>query len=188
MKILRSRIEKMLSLSDEEMDLLLSCFSQKKLKKGDYVLRKDEICNEIIFVNNGLLRVFSKENDVLKTLSYIKTTHIITSIDSFLSDSPSKFSIQAVIPTNVYVITKQKIEFIFSTVPSTQRIGMQTFDIIAKSFDFRIMQMLTMPPSERYRLLVKKSPEIINNVTLKELASFLNVTPQHLSRIRKQKL
>jgi CRP-like cAMP-binding protein len=188
MKILKSRIEKMIYLTDLEMDLLLSCFSLITLKKGDYILKKEDICDEIIFVNNGLLRFFSKENDMLKTLSYIKTSQIITSIDSFLSDSPSKFSIQAVIQTNVYVITKQKIEFIFSTVPSTQRIGMQTFEIIAKSFDFRVMQMLTMPPLERYRLLVKKSPEIINNVTLKELASFLNVTPQHLSRIRNQKL
>jgi DNA-directed RNA polymerase specialized sigma subunit len=64
---------------------------------------------------------------------------------------------------------------------------METFDAIAKCFDDQIMEMLTLPPLERYRLLVEKSPEIINNVTLKEIASFLNVTPQHLSRIRKQK-
>ena len=59
MKILKSRIEKMIYLTDLEMDLLLSCFSLITLKKGDYILKKEDICDEIIFVNNGLLRFFT---------------------------------------------------------------------------------------------------------------------------------
>ena len=187
MEILKSRIEKMVSLTDVELHLVLSCFTRKALKKGDFILKKGEICNEIIFVNEGLLRIFSKENKVVKTLSYTKPSQIITSIDSFLLGLPSHFSIQAVIQTNVCVITKQNIEFIYSKIPNTQRIGMESFQALARSFDTQIMAMLTLPPLERYHLLVEKSPEIINNVTLKEIASFLNVTPQHLSRIRKQK-
>ena len=188
MKILKSRIEKMISLTDAELHLVLSCFTRKALKKGDFILKKGEICNEVIFVNDGLLRVFSKENKVVKTLSYTKPSQITTSIDSFLSGSPSHFSIQAVIQSNVLVITKQNIELLYSKIPNTQKIGVESFDAIAKCFDDQIMAMLTLPPLERYRLLVQNSPEIINNVTLKELASFLNVTPQHLSRIRKQKV
>lgn len=134
-----------------------------------------------------VLRSFSNENKAVKTLSYTKPSQIITSIDSFLSGSPSHFSIQAVTQTDVYVITKQNIEFIYSKIPNTQRIGIESFQALARSFDTQIMAKLTLPPLERYRLLVEKSPEIINNVTLKEIASFLNVTPQHLSRIRKEK-
>lgn len=188
MDILKSTIGKMISLTDAEIDLILSSFSQKTLKKGEFILKKGEICNHIIFVNEGLLRVFNKEENRLKTLSYTMPSQIISSIDSFLNESPSRFSIQAVINSDVFVISKQNIEFIYSIIPNTQRIGILKFQVIAKSFEDQITLILTLPPLERYRRLLQKSPEIINNVTLKELASFLNVTPQHLSRIRKQKI
>ena len=96
-----------------------------------------------------MLRVFNEENKVLKTLSFIKQSQIITSMDSFLTESPSNFSIQAVVQTNVFVITKQNIEFIYSKIPRTQIIGTKSFQYLARCFDFRIMLMLTMPTLER---------------------------------------
>lgn len=184
-QLLKQKIKQTISLTETEIDFVVSLFNEKKLKKRDYFLKEGDVCGEIAFVKHGLLRIFSMIEQQEKTLYFPGKSHFVTSISSFLLSSPSTFSIQAAIETELFVITKDNIELIYATIPGSQRIGFEVFDTISNTFSSRIEQLLTMHPVEVYQLLFTKYPEIIKNVPLKDLASFMNITPQHLSRIRK---
>ena len=181
---LEQKLSQTLAVSDNEMEFILAFFNGKNLKKGDFFLKKDEICNDIAFVNNGLLRIFTVDNKQEKILSFPKTGQIVTSINSFLSETPSPYSIQAIIDTDLFVIKKSDVEFIYETIPGAQRISFEFFDFISEIFHSRITQLLTMQPLEIYQMLIRKNPEVIKNVPIKDLASYMNITPQHLSRLR----
>lgn len=185
---LEQKLGQTLSVSDNEMNFILAFFNGKNLKKGDFFLKKGEICNEIAFVNNGLLRIYTVDNNHEKILSFPKAGQIVTSINSFLTETPSPYSIQAIIDTDLFVIEKSDIEFIYETIPDAQRISFEVFDFIAETFNSRITQLLTMQPLEMYQMLIRKNPEVIKNVPIKDLASFMNITPQHLSRLRNEKI
>lgn len=182
---LHTEISKLLNLSDDEMNLFLSFFCKKKLKKGDYFLKKKEVSREIAFVDIGVLKYFYNEENQERILSFPKTSQITYSIQSYLTQTPSDFSIQAVVPTKLWVISKDDLELTYKLIPEIQSLVASIFQSQANFFSNRVMSLLTLTATERYQLLLTNNPEIIQNVSIKDLASFLNITPQHLSRLRR---
>jgi CRP-like cAMP-binding protein len=184
-QIIKALLHQTISLTETELDFIVSLFREIKLKKGEFFLKEGDACTEIAIVNYGLLRVFSLVEDQKISLFFSDEGQVVTSIGSFLSNEPSRFSIQAVIDAKLFVITKLNIELVYSTIPNAHKLSLEVFESIARAFNTRIEQLLTIPPLEMYYHLIAKYPELIKNVPVKELASFMNITPQHLSRLRK---
>ncbi len=184
-QLIKELLRQTIKLTETELDFIVSLFREMKLKKGEVFLKEGDICTEIAIVDYGFLIVFSVVEDQKISLYFPEKGHVVTSIGSFVSNEPSRFSIQAVIDVKLFVITKLNIELVYATIPNAHKLGFEVFESIARTFNSRIEQLLTIPPVDMYYHLIAEYPEIIKNVPVKDLASFMNITPQHLSRLRK---
>ena len=88
-------------------------------------------------------------------------------------------------PTELLVISKQDLEMLYKKIPATQELGKKCAENIIIILEKRMALFLNTSASERYQFLLKHNPILTHTVPLQYLASYLGITPQHLSRLRK---
>lgn len=186
MDSLKQVINNLISLSPLEMDFMLSFFKPVSLKKDEYFLEIGQKCNEVAFVKTGLLRIFYPNDKGEETTCYFPLPgEFVTSFSSFTAQTPSVESIQAILPSEIFVVTKQDLETLYQKLPASQELSRKTAENVAMIMEKRIALFLNNSADERYQFLLKYNPILIQTVPLHYLASYLGVTPQHLSRLRK---
>ncbi|MCI4670969.1 MAG: Crp/Fnr family transcriptional regulator [Bacteroidia bacterium] len=181
-------INKHISLSAVEESHIRSLLAEKHLSRNDYILKQGEACPFIYFVNSGLLRAFflnpsGKDNTVMFALR----DWWITDMHCFLNGLPAMVNIQAVKPCHVLCLSKASLDSLFEDIPKFNRF----FRILMQNAycreQLRMIQNLSLPAKDRYEGFLTKYPQIANMVTLKQIASYLGITPEFLSSIRNQK-
>jgi CRP-like cAMP-binding protein len=172
----------------EELNNLSSLFQLTTLKKGDYLLKSGKRCDKLSFVQTGLLRIFGVA-DGKEVTQWISTEgYFSTDLASFVFESPSRWTIQALVDTEIYTITKDNYKKIGSIVPKWNELEKL---FIVKCFTIledRIFTHLSMSAEERYNSFFENNKELFNQVPLQYIASMLGMTPETFSRIRKKQL
>ncbi|MFC4213323.1 Crp/Fnr family transcriptional regulator [Pedobacter lithocola] len=180
-------IESTISISETDLDFTLSLFNHISLKKDDYFLEIGKRCNHVAFVKSGMLRVFYPNNKAEETTCYFSLPNeFVTSFSSFTSGKPSTENIQAIEPSELFIISKQNLEELYQKIPSTQEFGRKAAENLAIIMEKRISLFLNNSAEERYQYLLKNNPILIQSVPLQHLASYIGISPQHLSRLRKK--
>jgi CRP-like cAMP-binding protein len=150
-------------------------------------LNEGEIANKVYFIKKGCLREWFNKDGKDITFQFFFEGQPIASIESFLSNQPSKFTIESIEPSIVLSITKENFEQLYRLNPefkeSFQEFIFQRFGNYAQLFLSRIKDT----PQERYKDLIMNHPEIIKRVPQHYIASYLGITPISLSRIRNRK-
>jgi len=183
---LRDTVKNTISISEEDLDFMLSLFNPTKLEKGEYFLEIGKRCDQIAFINNGLLRIFYPNDKGEETTCYFSLpTEFVTSFSSFTTQKPSTENIQAILPSELFVINKQDLELLYKKIPAAQEFGRLAAENLAIIMEKRISLFLNNSAEERYRFLLKNNAVLIQQVPLQYLASYLGISPQHLSRLRK---
>jgi len=132
------------------------------------------------------LRIYyTNENGEEITCYFSLETEFVTSLASFSKEIRSIENIQAIVTTELLVISKIDLEKLYQELPNTQELGRKAIEKIALNMEKRIFLFLNKNAEERYQDMLKNSPILIKKVPLKYLASYLGITPQHLSRLRK---
>lgn len=185
--LLRKVITNTISISVQELEYMLSLFKHKTLKKEDYLLKIGKPCSQVFFVNEGVLRIYYPNDKGEDTTCYFALPNeFVTSFSSFSTGKLSVENIQAIIPTTVLYIEKNELELLYQKIPVTQEFGRKAAENLAIILEKRISLFLNNTADERYQFLIKHNPILIQTIPLQYLASYLGISPQHLSRLRKK--
>jgi CRP-like cAMP-binding protein len=172
----------------DELKAIVSIFKLKTIKKGDFLLKEGKRCDNLSFVHSGLLRMFISTADKEITQWISTKGYFSTDLSSFVFETPSRLSIQALSDTEVYTITKSEYLKIGEVVPKWNELEklfiVRCFIILEE----RIFSHLSMTAEERYTYFFEHNKELFNQVPLQYIASMLGMTPETFSRIRKKQL
>lgn len=173
--------------TEQEIIQVVQLFTIRKLNKGDYFVRELERCNEVAFISSGICRSYyiTPNGDDI-TYCFRFPNDLMASYSSFITGSPSVETIQAIVPTELYVIQKNKLDELVLEKP----IWTLFLKIIAEQqyleLEKRVFQLQKETATQRYAALLKNQPQFILEIPLHYLASYLGITQRHLSRIRKE--
>lgn len=161
-------------------------FKKITLKKGDYFLKEGRLCDKFCFIKSGFLRVFAIDKDTEVTQWIATTGHFGTDFSSFFFNLPSRWTIQALENTELFIISKEKYNKIGSVVPNWTELERTFLIKCLTMMESRIHSHLSMSAEERYRQFFESNKTFFNQVPLQYIASMLGMTPETFSRIRKK--
>ena len=168
-------------------DHLEDIVKERKLKKKDFLLKTGQVCGNIYFVEEGLLRSFYEKGGREISFAFMKEGEICVDLESFLTQEYSQRSIQALEDSTLSYITHDELQRIYRDFDGFNRIGrVMTEQCFIPAIQKNVS--LWMQPSQvRYQWLVKRSPELLQRVPAKYLASYLGITESMLSMVRNQR-
>ena len=176
-------------LTPEEQETVKTFFSRKKLRKKQYLLQEGDVCKYMAFVEKGLLRSYNVDEKGYEHMIQFSLEGWWTAdIYSFLSGEASAYNIDAIEDSELLLITKPHFEEMMLKVPKMERYFRILFqnNIIFK--ERRLITSITYSAEEKYLRLSEDSPQMIQRIPQHLIASYLGVTPETLSRIRKNLL
>ena len=189
--IFRKYIDSYIStpINDEEFELVQKAFLPKKLRKKQYLVQEGDVCKYMAFICKGAMRFYSVDE---KGIEHIVRFGIenwwITDRESFLSKEPSVYNVDAVEDCELLIVTKQDLDELNKQSSSfaelSKTLEQRTFVAAQK----RIHAAISQSAEERYNELQKINPSFIQRFPQNMIASYLGVSPETLSRIRKQAL
>lgn len=187
MDYLKEYIKPLAALSENEINYIVSFFYPLTLKNNQHFLQVGQICNKVAFIKTGLVRLyhFNEKGEEITTF-FSKPNTFTTSHEHYNNQSQSSEAIQAVVKTELLVINKADLEDVFKKVPSFQIVNRKTVEQVATELKKKNTLLQEFSADKRYTYMMKHDPFIIQHVPLKYLASYIGISPQHLSRIRKQ--
>jgi CRP-like cAMP-binding protein len=180
---LKSFISSRITLNDDELQAIISKFRPKTLSKGQLLLRRGQTANQYYFVNSGALRFFYEEDAPL-TAWVVLPNEFFAEISSLGPQRPTRFNREAVETTELLYIDKADMEVLYQLIPAWQEFGRKLWEGMAIRMIDEIIRFQTLSAEERYLEFIKK-PGVMQHVSVKQLASYLGITPNALSRIRK---
>lgn len=186
-EVLSEHISKKIILDSQEQELLKTFFIPKKLRKKQYLLQEGDPARYLAFVEKGFLRSYSiDEKGGEHIVEFAFEGWWIGDLFSFLTGQSSKYNIDALEDSELLLLTKQAEEEMLDKIPGMERffrLLLQNHLIATQS---RLVSSLSNTAEEKYKQLVKACPTIPQRVPQHMLASFLGITPETLSRLRKQ--
>ncbi len=175
-------------LETKDVEALVSIAETRHLNKGDFFIREDERCEDLAFVHSGFLHAYysSKSLDHI-TYCIVFPNEFVTALSSYISNQKSRISIQALTDIEIEVLSKQQLNELVNSNHNIQRFFSTIIESYLLKLENRFFQFQKDDAKNRYEELLKNHPGFIQNIPLKLLASYLGVTPRHLSRIRASK-
>jgi len=173
-------------LGKEEVEAVLELFPIKTYKKGTILLRAGEIARESYYNFKGLVRQYVLINGEERSTFFYTEGHAISSMTSYSKQIPSKHFLSCVEDTTLSVINFEKEKILYERFPRFISMCRESTEEELGNYQDMMATYITSKPEERYQTLLDSRPELLNRVPLYMLASFLGVTPESLSRIRKR--
>ena len=186
MMTVSENISRILSLTTDERWRIDEAFKPVKIKKGNHWIQEGKICDKVAFVQSGKLRVFYNDGSGKEvTCHFVTPNNFISSFTSFLTNTPTTENIAAIEDSQLSVISKRELEMLSEEIPKIHIWRRIVAENLFISMEKRITMLQSQSANERYEKMLKDNPDIILSVPLQYTASFLGITPQHLSRLRK---
>lgn len=182
----KAYLQQRLNITDEQANLAVSTLTTKKFKKGEIVLRAGDLKSDMYFVNSGLLRSFSiDEKGKEHIIQFAPENWMISDRDSSIFNEPSSFFIEAIEDTQVVVVKTDFFHSIQPIVPDILKLNNLMLHNAIRFMQKRINMLLSASAEERYLDFIKLYPNLILRVPQWMVASYLGITPESLSRVRK---
>lgn len=173
-------------LNSEEQEEVKRLFQRRIVKRKGLLLEEGEICRNYYFVVSGCFRMFAIDSDFKEhNLQFAAENDWIVDFQSFYTERPSKLYIEAVEPSLVLQISHDDLLYLYVNYPKFDR----NFRIIVEQkyigYQNRILQNISSTGEERYVSFLNDYPHLINRLPNTQIASYIGVTPEFLSKIRK---
>ncbi|MGK9128446.1 Crp/Fnr family transcriptional regulator [Olivibacter sp. SA151] len=186
--VVLKNINKHISLDTDEISYFTSLLKEKKVSKRAMILKEGQVCKEISFVKSGALRAYYRDKAGKEsTIMFAITDWWVTDMFCFVNEQPAMLNIEAIEDSVVLQILKADLDKLYIKIPKFERF----FRIIMQNAyireQLRVIQNLSLPANERYNLFLSKYPEIVKQVKQKQIASYLGITPEFLSMLRRNK-
>lgn len=185
--LIRKNIEKQIVINDDEFRFFSDFLLEKKISKKDLFLKEGEVCNYTGFVNTGCFRTFTRDDEGNENVTrFAIEDYWIGDLYSYLTGDVSAYNIEATLDSTVLMIHKNDMEKVYEKVPKFERF----FRIIVQrgyiALEKRFSIDLNSSALQKYENLLQKFNDIELRVSQKHIASYLGITPESLSRIKKK--
>lgn len=184
---LKSFLTSNLDIEEKEITSLLENCTVKSFKKDKYLLRNGEFCKHSFFVEKGLLRQYSiDEKGKEHILSFAPENWFVTDRESTYFNRPSAYFIQALEDSEVVMLDENFIKSLAEKIPSFTNFNNRLLHNHIRQLQNRINLLLSVTAEDRYLQFVKMYPDILLRVSQTMVASYLGITPESLSRVRRE--
>ena len=171
-------------LQRDSMHVFAEILVRKQYKKGSVLLNEGDTCNRMLFIEKGMLRqyYFKKGKDMTEHIAYEHC--IVMCIESYFLEEPTRLMIEALENTVVWEIPKEKVEKLIDQYEDIERMYRKFLEVSLIDSQKKADQLRFESAQERYLKLKQSHPEILRRAPLVYIASFLQMTPETLSRVR----
>jgi CRP-like cAMP-binding protein len=185
--LLQKKITGLTDISASALDKLFAIALQREVVKGENILEQGKTCNSIFFVEAGYLRTFIEKDGREINTEFTFENSFTTNLKSLRSSTPSDTTIQAGELTRIYEFDKNELLELYNVSPEIESFGRKLLEqlLIAQEEHANLFKLYL--PKERYQYLQVNKPEVLQRISLSQLASYLGVARETLSRIRKTK-
>jgi len=181
-KLIQSILE-VYSLSPIDLELLIRSGEEIYIPKGESIFREGEVCRSGYIVKEGIWRAYHIEDGREITVWFVVPGELAFSSWGYIDDKPSELTLEA---SAALRYSKESFEDLFTTSMDLAVWQRKMLERMILNTDQSLIDIYKPGATERYKTLVEKMPYIIRNVPLKDIAGYLGMTPQSLSRIRAQ--
>ena len=186
-ELLLSGLEEKISLEFVDVIKLKEYFIPKKIRKRQYILNAGDVCRYLTFVEKGLLRSFTIDDEGYEhVVQFAVEGWWISDMGSFLSGKEALYTIEALEDAEVLNLSKQAMDEMVIQFPVMERYFRLLMQNNIVALQRRVIAYMSLSAEEKYMKLMDIRPDIINRVPQQYVASYLGITPETLSRIRKQ--
>jgi CRP-like cAMP-binding protein len=183
---LRTYLSQKAELTEEEFDIIAKLVVPRKVRKRQFLLQEGEVCRYGAFVAQGCLRsyVIGKKGEE-HVVQFALEGGWIADLESYETGKPAMYNIDAIEDTDVLLIERDAIKELVTSVPKLGQMLLRTWQKSNVALERRIADLLSLSAEERYLSLVEAHPDVAGRVPQRYIASYLGITPESLSRIRK---
>lgn len=186
MEQIRNVIKQMIDISENELNEFLCQVTTKNFKRQDIVSQLGAVPNEIFFVNKGLIRVLITDSEGAEhSIYFALENQFIADYSSFIQKQPALYTLQTVEQPEVVVLPRSAIEWGYKNLKEGQKLGRLIAEFYFIYQDDRIKNLYARTPKQRYDCITEVFPNLHNRVPQHMIASYLGITPVHLSRLKK---
>lgn len=182
--IARELARRFSTMTHDELDELESIIVPLKFTKGEMILDEGEMCEYIYYLHRGLVRQYYYKNDREVTEHLGVDGSIFMCIESLFREEPTKLMCEALEPCYVYALPKKRLEEVALHNVNIQILYRKILEESLIESQIHADMLRFEPAQERYRRICKQNPQIVLRAPLVHIASFLQMTPETLSRVR----
>jgi len=186
-ELILKNVSRFIELNREEQDLYLALLTEKVVKKKDFLLRPGELAKYSYFVTKGCLKVYNIDQKGAEHINMFAVEDWWTGdLAGFLTQQPATYFIQALEESIVLQISKERYNLLFEKVPKFERFYRMLYEKSLATYVQRANQGISFNAEERYLNFAEKYPSLLNRISQKNIASYVGVTPEFLSVLRKK--
>ncbi|WP_179353866.1 Crp/Fnr family transcriptional regulator [Winogradskyella vidalii] len=188
MEQIKDHLDQIATISQSDWEFFISKLQRRVIKKKAIFVKVNEIENHISFIESGVVRLFIPKDNPDKeiTFGFSFKDQFVSAYDSFLTQTPSAYQLQALTETTILSITYNDLQDVYKTTQIGNLIGRLTAERLFLLKSKREQNLLNLTAEERYLKLFKERPELLKVIPLKYISSYIGITAQALSRIRKR--
>mgnify|MGYP006076189723 FL=1 len=181
-------LDKIASISSSDWNFFISKLHRRIITKKSVFIKVNQIENHISFIESGIVRLFIPRDNPEKeiTFGFSFKNQFVSAYDSFLTQSPSNYQLQTLTETAMLSISYKDLQSVYKSTQIGNLIGRLTAEDLFLIKSKREQDLLNLNAEQRYLKLFKERPELLKSVPLKYISSYIGVTAQALSRIRKR--
>lgn len=185
--LLLSNLARHITLTPEEVTFFTSLLKARSIKNGEFLLREGNICKYASFVVRGCVKTYYlDENGFEHIIDFSIEEWWADDLYSFLTQTPCKSNIKAIEDTDILQISKADLESLYQKIPKFERFFRILFQNAYITQREQINQALSASAEERYIFFIKRKPYAEKRFSQKDIASYIGVTPQFLSALKKK--
>lgn len=179
----------LIPFSDDELEDILSHFEKEHIPKNQVLVKEGQVCNKLYFVEKGIGRSYYLKNDGKEvTQWFFGIGSVMSSVDSFFQQSPSIYYLEILEDSIVYSITKEQMDVLLAKYHKMETLGrLLSIEMLTKVIQ-KLNAVQFQTAKERYDYMLTEYPDISHQVPLGHIASYLGMTQETLSRIRRNEL
>lgn len=173
-------------LTDEEINFSKGFFIPEEIEKGSFYLKEGQISNKVSFIEKGLFRLFYQLDGEEKIMLFFSESQLMSDYFGFLTNTASIRPIQALEDSLIYSIEKKNLDKLFDYSKNWERIGRQLAESAYVTSVLRANRLLHDDYNTRVKTFLEESPSLMQRVPQYMIASYLNMTPETLSRVKRR--
>lgn len=174
-------------LSEPDLEMLNGLTTTKTIGKGEFLITEGSVCNQLVYIKEGILRSYYLK-DSGEEITYCITfgDNLMTALSSLITGQPTEENIQALTDLTFEVLKKEDLNILYASSPNWLKAGKMLTEIQYIELEKRMFLLQKHSAKKRYEEFMENHASYLQHIPLQYLASYLNITPRHLSRLRRE--